>query len=185
MTEVVRSNRLQKKQNQLLVIGVVVMIILCFMDLAEDFVQGEGWEHIGVELLTFLIGFGILLSLWLKANRYWHSSTSELGQSLDSSRSEVTLWKTEAARLKAGIAESIHKQFSAWGFTESERDIGLLLVKGFSLKEIAEFRGTSERTVRTQAAAIYRKSNLENRSQLSAFFLEDLLGADINEATQQ
>jgi hypothetical protein len=36
-------------------------------------------------------------------------------------------------------------------------------------------RNTSEKTVRQQASAIYQKSNLSSRSELSAFFLEDLL----------
>lgn len=36
-------------------------------------------------------------------------------------------------------------------------------------------RATSEATVRQQAPVVYRKSGLRNRSDLSAFFLEDLL----------
>jgi len=44
-----------------------------------------------------------------------------------------------------------------------------------SLKEIAEFRSRSEKTVRQQASSVYSKANLENRASLSAFFLEDLL----------
>src|SRR5213593_86931 len=40
---------------------------------------------------------------------------------------------------------------------------------------VADLRQTSERTVRQQALAIYRKSGLNGRSDLAAFFLEDLL----------
>jgi DNA-binding NarL/FixJ family response regulator len=36
-------------------------------------------------------------------------------------------------------------------------------------------RQTSERTVRQQALSIYRKSGLTGRSDLAAFFLEDVL----------
>ncbi len=53
--------------------------------------------------------------------------------------------------------------------------MGLFLLKGLSLKEIASLRNTSERTVREQARSLYRKSGLPGRSSLSAFFLEDLL----------
>ena len=52
---------------------------------------------------------------------------------------------------------------------------GLGQAKGLSLKEISTVRSTSERTVRTQARALYGKSGLEGRAALSAFFLEDLL----------
>jgi len=58
--------------------------------------------------------------------------------------------------------------------TPAEREVGLLLLKGLSHKEAAT-RATSETTIRQQALAIYRKSGLRNRSELSAFFLEDLL----------
>jgi DNA-binding NarL/FixJ family response regulator len=53
--------------------------------------------------------------------------------------------------------------------------VGLLLLKGLSLKEAAEARQTSERTVRQQALAVYRKAGLAGRAELAAFFLEDLL----------
>ena len=36
-------------------------------------------------------------------------------------------------------------------------------------------RETSERTVRQQSLAVYRKAGLTGRAELSAFFLEDLL----------
>jgi DNA-binding NarL/FixJ family response regulator len=42
-------------------------------------------------------------------------------------------------------------------------------------KAIADLRQTSERTVRQQALAVYRKSGLNGRNDLAAFFLEDLL----------
>lgn len=40
---------------------------------------------------------------------------------------------------------------------------------------MARARGTSERTARQQALAVYRKAGLAGRAELSAFFLEDLL----------
>ena len=59
--------------------------------------------------------------------------------------------------------------------TPAEREVGLLLLKGLSHKEVAAARSTGETTIRQQALGIYRKSGLRNRSELSAFFLEDLL----------
>ncbi|MCB0322699.1 MAG: response regulator transcription factor [Bdellovibrionales bacterium] len=51
----------------------------------------------------------------------------------------------------------------------------MLILKGLSHKEIADVRQTTEKTVRRQATSLYAKAGLENRAQLSAFFLEDLL----------
>ncbi|MBZ0120481.1 MAG: helix-turn-helix transcriptional regulator, partial [Sandaracinaceae bacterium] len=73
------------------------------------------------------------------------------------------------------LGEALARQFERWQLTAAEREVALLLLKGLSLKEIAEARGTSERTVRDQARAVYRKAGLAGRSELSAFFLEDLL----------
>ena len=56
------------------------------------------------------------------------------------------------------------------------------MLKGLSLKEIAALRSTSERTVREQARAVYRKSGLSGRSALAAFFLEDLLLPMVDDA---
>lgn len=63
-----------------------------------------------------------------------------------------------------------------WGLTPAEQDIALLLLKGLSHKEIAQVRAVSETTVRQQARSLYRKAGLSGRSDLAAFFLEDLLG---------
>ena len=69
----------------------------------------------------------------------------------------------------------IERQFERWDLPVAEKDVALLLLKGLSYKEIAIARDTSERTVREQGRAVYRKSGLGGRSELSAFFLEDLL----------
>ncbi len=77
----------------------------------------------------------------------------------------------------AGLSSLIEQQLSAWGLSPSEREVAFFLLKGMSLKEIAMLRNTSEKTARVQSTAIYAKSGLGGRSELSAFFLEDLLPA--------
>lgn len=61
-----------------------------------------------------------------------------------------------------------------WKFSNGEKDIGKLIMKGLSMKEIAEIRDTSESTVRQQAATLYRKANVHSRQEFIAYFLEDL-----------
>ncbi len=74
-----------------------------------------------------------------------------------------------------GIHPIVSRQFQKWGLTKTEGDIGLLLLKGLSLRAIAQTRGTSETTVRQQALILYKKAAVEGRHQLAAYFLEDLL----------
>ncbi len=65
-------------------------------------------------------------------------------------------------------------QFTEWGFTDAEQEIGMLMIKGMSIAEIAELRGRSQATVKAQNTAIYQKSGLNNRAQLVSFFVEEL-----------
>jgi DNA-binding CsgD family transcriptional regulator len=90
-------------------------------------------------------------------------------------RAESLQWREEMADELRALGQAIRRQFEVWRLTAAEQEVGLLLLKGFSHKEIARLRGTSEATIRQQAAAIYQKSNLGGRAALSAFFLEDLL----------
>ena len=51
----------------------------------------------------------------------------------------------------------------------------ILIVKRSFLSHHALARKTTEKTARAQSAQIYEKSGLANRSELAAFFLEDVL----------
>jgi DNA-binding CsgD family transcriptional regulator len=77
--------------------------------------------------------------------------------------------------LIGGLSHAIDLQLEEWKLSPSEKEITLLLLKGLSLKEIAEIRGVAERTVRQQSVNVYHKSGLSGRAELSAYFLEDLL----------
>ena len=98
-----------------------------------------------------------------------------LVRDLDVARMQGRQWRDETRALLNGLGEAIDRQFLTWKLTGAERDVGLLILKGLSLKEIAAVRVTSERTIRAQARSIYAKAGLSGRAALSAFFLEDLL----------
>ena len=84
-------------------------------------------------------------------------------------------WRADLASHFQELGAAIQSQFVDWGFTRAEQDVGLLLLKGFSHKEIARLRNTSEATIRQQATALYQKAGLSGRAALSAYFLEELL----------
>lgn len=116
------------------------------------------------------------LPVWLTYRTYLvYKNTLALTRDLDAARIQGRQWRDETRALLKGLGEAIDRQFLTWKLTEAERDVGLLLLKGLSLKEIAAVRVTSERTIRAQAQSIYAKAGLSGRAALSAFFLEDLL----------
>lgn len=100
-----------------------------------------------------------------------------LTRDLEVARAEGAVWRESAQSYLSGLGEAIEKQFEAWQLTSAEREVGLLMLKGFSHRELAGLRGTTEATVRHQAQSVYQKSSLPGRSAFCAYFLEDLLPA--------
>lgn len=70
------------------------------------------------------------------------------------------------------VKDGIDNDFGEWNLSNAEADIAWFMLRGLPLREIATLRGTSERTVRQQAQAIYRKAGLEGRSDLAGRVLE-------------
>jgi DNA-binding CsgD family transcriptional regulator len=109
----------------------------------------------------------------------------EMLNDLSRVRGESDRWRAQARVHVEGLGRAIRDQFKVWRLSESEADIALLMLKGMTQKEIAHLRGSEEATVRQQAAAVYRKAGLANRSELSAYFLEDLLSPEADRAANQ
>jgi putative tricarboxylic transport membrane protein len=115
----------------------------------------------------------VILILWQR--RAAARREQELFRNLEAARQDAALASAEVQNLLSGLCDQIDRQFTTWGFTAAEREIALLMLKGLRHKEIASIRQTGERTVRQQALAIYKKAGLDGRTDLAAFFLEDLL----------
>ena len=127
-----------------------------------------------VRVVSLVVFFA--LGVWLTYRSFLvYKSRLALVRDLDLARIQGGQWRDETRALLKGLGEAIDRQFLTWKLTEAERDVGLLILKGLSLKEIAALRVTSERTIRAQARSIYAKAGLSGRAALSAFFLEDLL----------
>ena len=75
----------------------------------------------------------------------------------------------------SAFMELLAERFDDWGLTPAEKDVALFCIKGFSTSEIAEFRATSEGTVKAQTNAIYRKAGVTGRPQLLSLFIDDLM----------
>ena len=115
------------------------------------------------ELMEILAAAGLLLGSYF-------SIKYALRQKAEADRADDAL-KAATGALSGNIGD----QFRRWGLTPAERDVGWLLVKGFAISEIADLRGTSEGTIKSQSNAIYRKAGVNGRAQLLASFVEDLL----------
>jgi len=156
------------------IIAFCSIFTLVVIDLGWDYAKGLTWFHIGAELAVLLIAAvasAQLFRLLLREN----AAMRQLKSDLATARKESQHWRRQSRELVAGLGAAITEQFHEWRLSEAEREIGLLLLKGLSLRDIAEMRQTSERTVREQARSLYRKAGINGRASLSAYFLEDLL----------
>lgn len=168
------AQRLAPSEKAILSTILLSIVIMVGVDLVSDAREGTDFSHIAVESFIALVA---LIGYWLvmRKSQRTMASLQISNQELVKSKQEAQFWKENSKVLIEGLSKAIDDQFSGWKFSISEKEIALLLLKGLSLKEIAELRSTSDKTTRTQATAIYQKSNLAGRAELSAFFLEDLL----------
>jgi DNA-binding CsgD family transcriptional regulator len=150
-------------------IGVSVVV-----DLVADLQRGVSGVHIVTESFALVLALGgITATAWQL--RKTHLANYHLLHDLEGTRADLTRWRTDAEELRWGLGAAIDRQFAEWGLSLAEREVALLILKGLSYKDVASARRTSERTVRHQAVAIYRKAGVAGRAEMAAFFLEELL----------
>jgi DNA-binding CsgD family transcriptional regulator len=152
-----------------------VIFALIALDIISDYNDGIEWSHLISEMVVLLIAIIGIGLFWRQFYQSTQLTLRSLQTNLAAAHVEAQRWRNESHDLIAGLGIEIQKQFIRWGLTNAEAEVGLLLLKGFSHQEIANIRSSSERTVREQARALYRKAGISGRSSLSAFFLEDLL----------
>lgn len=152
----------------------LIAIGLAF-DVWNDWSAGAAYYHVWLEaLIVCFSAFGIFW-IW-RDNSLLRRKVSGTHKELELSKLESEKWRREHQALVQGLGAAIDRQLISWALSKAEREVAVLLLKGYSFKEIADLRNGSEKTVRQHSLRIYERSNLAGRAELSAFFLEDLLG---------
>jgi DNA-binding NarL/FixJ family response regulator len=152
---------------------VALFLILNAVDLAEDFSEGVAVEHVVHEGLFTLLALLVLAGL-LKSARAISRQNERLRERLVAALQASQKAGEQIGEYRARFNEVVARQFADWKLSRSEAEVGRLLLKGLSLKEIAAVRHTQEKTVRAQASSIYRKASVEGRHAFSAWFLEEI-----------
>jgi len=155
-----------------IIMGVVA--VLATADVVDDLHSGGELIHMALEVVIIAAAAIGAVVLWFQLVRA-RTTNRVLRADLTAARAETEKFRGESQELMRGLGEAIDRQFDRWQLSPAEREVALLLLKGLSHKDVADVRSTSERTVRQQALAVYRKAGLAGRAELAAFFLEDLL----------
>ena len=160
---------------EILLITVLSVIILGnLFDVVTDYRHGASTLHLLEEAAVIVISTALMLWLLLDLRRQ-QRELEQLRHELSGQHHPVRAPSPGIASARRQLGTLIQSQFTDWGLTDSEQEVGLLLLKGLSFKEIAALRQTREKTVRAQASAIYRKAGVNGRHAFAAWFIEDFL----------
>jgi DNA-binding CsgD family transcriptional regulator len=164
-----------ERRLRLLVLAILGVVVLggafdLYMEAPDDLLSA----HVLIELALMVTSATVGVVLW----RAWRRTAEQLTvtrQSLEASQADRAAWRARAEQALHGLGQAIDEQFEAWGLTPSEREVALLLLKGYGHKQVAARTDRSERTVRQHAVSVYSKSGQGGRAELAAFFLEGLM----------
>jgi len=171
------TDRFGLARRERLWISLILLVLIAFgaFDFIEDWRAGADRSALWNDVSDLVLPLLLLGYIW----RHLPLTTQRQARRLKDrdTRREVDLvhWRRIATSYLQGLGAVIDQQFATWELTPAEREVGLLLLKGLSMRQVAEIRSISERTARQQAGSVYTKSGLEGRAELAAFFLEDLL----------
>lgn len=155
--------------------------IFALIDIILDVSEGVPFNHLVHEAALWLFSmigafYQFRVIKWQKKEMVgFQQRIDDLDQINSKLKKEQESFEKKISHLSTEFLSNIDEQFNQWSFSRGEKEIALLLIKGLSMKDIAGIRGSNENTVRQQASQIYKKSSLNGRMELSAFFLDDLL----------
>lgn len=153
----------------------LLVFVLITLDFLGDYRDGVPWPHLLAEAIILMFSLVGLVYFGRLYYQFAQSKINLLARDLALANQQAQQWREANRELISGLAAQIQKQFDIWQLTPAEAEVGMLMLKGLSHNEIAQVRNASERTIRDQARAVYRKAGMTGRTELSAFFLEDLL----------
>lgn len=174
------------ERNRLIALGLACFALLLTL---EWITEGEDIEladfMIDALALLLLVATSVAAALLAVGAREQRQERQALVEDLEKAKADGAQWRARAEDQLDQFRRAIGEQFEEWEATDAERDIGQLILRGLSHKEIARLRHTSEATVRQQAQALYRKANLPNKGAFSAYFLDDVLYLPPTELPEQ
>lgn len=166
-------------KDRIIAIALTIIMILNFIDVITDIELGVPvWHIIEESIIVLLSGLGAGYLIFEIHKR--SQKLLLLSETLSKSNQDLDNITEKMLQARKQYSEVIHQQFDEWRLTEGEQQVGMLILKGFSFKEMAAVRSTKEKTIRQQASSIYNKANLEGRHEFSGWFLEDFLIGNSN-----
>lgn len=153
---------------------VLLVFAVSAVEITAEFLAKETLGEMADDLLRFIFS-AVLLAILVADRIAQRRELADLRGQLQRARGQLAKTDVHAVKLASQYRAVMQKQFDAWHLSASEQDVVIGMLKGLSFREIAELRGTREKTVRQQASTVYRKASVRGRNELTAWFFEDML----------
>ena len=158
----------------ILTVLVISVFATSVIEVASEFSAGQPLADMWDDMLWIAVSAGFVL-YYLYERKMSSKEIDELRKNLENARGKLVKVGTHSEEVANQYRAVMQKQFDAWNLSASEQDIVICMLKGLTFREIAGLRETREKTVRQQASAVYRKAGVSSRSELTAWFFEDML----------
>lgn len=175
MTEVTKQHLNDKIKLTYLLIGIFLLVVT---DITVEILRDSPFVEVFSKLVlqTSILGLIAYTThlVWIKfAQQQIEKKIIE--KNLMQAQEEARTWRMRSKEFTNEFKQYIQHQLDQWGLSKSEKEIAILILQGKTSKEMAEFRFTSERTIRNQCRSIYEKSKFSGKNEFMAYFLERIL----------
>ena len=142
-----------------LIVVQVISAIIFVRDVLGDLDMPDTLWHLAPEMAaTACLSLGVVVEALVLHALYGRHQSMEQG----------------LAVARGSLAEVMNGYFQSWSLSPAEQDVAAFTIKGYSIAEIAKLRGSAEATIKAQLNAIYRKADVQGRTQLISVLVEDL-----------
>ncbi len=156
---------LERFSKQILSLALLILVqaacaIFFIRDVVVDLTNMDSLLHLGPELAaTASLAVGIVVEIFLLRNLTLRHARMEQG----------------LAVARGSLSDVMEGYFKTWELSPAEQDVATFTIKGYTIAEVSNLRGSAESTVKAQLNAIYRKANVQGRGQLVSVLVEELM----------
>ena len=164
----------EKTIQNLIILALLIIAMANVFDVIYDIQLSASLSHIIEEIIIILVSCTAIAFLAVNLKKKTET-LNHIMIELDQSKQQIQQQNERMRSARESYSQIIKQQFDDWNLTKTERETAYLLLKGFSLKEIADIRDIKEKSVRQQASTIYSKSGVAGRHAFAAWFFEDFI----------
>lgn len=167
------TERTDRKFRIIYILFMIVIATFGASDLAMDYLSIKNLFHRILEFLFIIFALVSGSYMW-----YYHRQSEKVlvaaRRLIGNQNVELEEWNTRHAETLREMQNAIVDRFKKWELSPSEIEVAVLIIRGYSHKQISGLLDKSERTVRNQSLNIYKKTGMTGRNELAAYFLEDI-----------